>query len=886
MSLRIGLLLPILLALVPSLFEVHGGEPAPNTPDHRVIEALELWKGGNPSARHRGLRRLERLGPRAAAAVPSLIPSLTDPDPTIRRETAEILEEIGEPAQAAVPALLAALGDSERDVRKMAARALGSIKPDPKVAIPALVASIRAGRDRRCLEAISTLGTLGEPAVPALIDFLGDNEPGVSRLAARALAAIGPGARAAIPALIEAQRRLDHEERQRVAEALARMGPATVQPLVLALRDRDPKVRGGAARALELLGPGAKAAVPALIAALADPEPPDDPESPRGPAFSGQTREGEPQPSGYFAALRAIGAAAVPPLLERIDRPDERDRALAFRALGFLGCRGKAAIPRLLALLNDPNRRLEAARALGGIGPAARAAVPTLIAGLKDPDPVYRACSAETLGWIGWSLQNGQYTRWTVARQAIAPLIAALKDLDPSARAAAAIALRDIGPEATRAIPDAISLLHDPAAEVRAAALGTFPRLGEVPAAERQTIGRLLRDADPRVRLAAAKLITNDDLSRETVIAGLLAALEDPDTVLRAEAALKLAGTGKHTDISLDDRTGGRAGGNNATLVKSPGAGASLRAALADPDSRIRAGVAYALASFQNEAAATVPLLIPRLRDPSVSVRIAAAVALGQFGKDARAAVPALMEAATDPDGIRSYGLGVWAAAAQALGAISPEASSQRLDHLFALLDNPNADVRRRAARVLQHYDIEVCAQLFHSLADPKTPRRVRVELMRVIMGDSWGWGVEHLEELRDLSPHEARDAIPALRDLTGDRDPEVRENARNVLNTLEGEGDDEAPDRSFLEAVREGDIACWEFDSEEDGAETSELGTLLEGLKDPDEDVRTAAAYRLSALADPLPEADDLPEGETRDAAEEQAHAEGLTRIIHEFFR
>ncbi len=162
-------------------------------------------------------------------------------------------------------------------------------------------------------------------------------------------------------------------------------------------------------------------------------------------------------------------------------------------------------------------------------------------------------------------------------------------------------------------------------------------------------------------------------------------------------------------------------------------------------------------------------------------------------------------------------------------------------------------------------------------LADPKTRRRVRVELVRVILGDSWGWGVEHLEELRDLSPREARDAIPALRDLTRDRDPEVRENARNVLNTLEGEGDDEAPDRSFLEAVREGDIPCWEFDSGEDGAETSELGMLVEGLKDPDEDVRTAAAYRLSALADSLPAVNDLPEGETRDAEEEQAHAEGL---------
>ena len=205
--------------------------------------------------------------------------------------------------------------------------------------------------------------------------------------------------------------------------ALAGAGPEAVEPLIRALRDRDPKVRGGAARALETLGARAKAAVPALIAALTDPEPPDDPKPPRGPSFDDWQREGEPRPSGYYAALCAIGPPAVPVLLERLNAPDRQARVVALRALGFLGDDAKSSVPRLIALLRDPDLRGEAASALGGIG--ARDAIPALLARLKDLDPGFRACAAETLGRIGWERQAVQYSSRTIARGAIRPLAAA-----------------------------------------------------------------------------------------------------------------------------------------------------------------------------------------------------------------------------------------------------------------------------------------------------------------------------------------------------------------------------------------------------------------------------------------------------------------------------
>jgi len=875
MFLRIRFLLPILLALPLSLLAAHGAEQAPNSSDRRVTEALELWKGGDTSARLRALRRLERLGARASPAVPALITGLTDPDPAIRREIAEVLGRIGPTANQAVPALTTALKDPERDVRAAAARALGTTKPDPKLVIPALVASIRTEAGHRCSEPIYTLQALGEPSVPVLIDLLNDNDPKLRQWVISALGGIGPPAKAAVPVLINSMREPDCKARAWIAESLAKVGPEAVEPLARALRDRDPRVRGGAARALELMGPRATAAVPVLIAALADHETLAELEPARGSSYVDRDREEEPRPSGYDAALRAIGAPAVPALLERLDSPDRNARVLALSAIGFIGGEAKSAVPRLLSLLNDPHIRLEAASALGGIGPAARAAIPPLLAGLKDPDPAFRARAAETIGRIGWQRQAAQFSTRTVARRSIAPLAAALKDTDPRVRAAAATALRDIGSEAAIRIPDLVLLLCDPVADVRRAALGALPRLDAAATPGPETIGRLLADVDRRVRLAAAKVVGDDDLDAEGVITGLLAALKDPDPDVRAEAAYKLARTNGKGGISVHERSLIHGYGKSTTLAKSSIAGGVLRTALTDPELRVRAGAAYAIPVFKREAGSSVPLLVARLKDSSVLVRIAAAVALGQFGSDARAAVPDLLDALADPGGIGINDFSVASKAAQALGGISPEAANRMTDHIFTLLDSPKEDVRHGAGKALANRGVMVSPRLFQALANPKTSRRAQIEILNVLADDRGAGDVASSGEPAPLPP-EAREAIPALRALTRDSDDTVRENARNVVSSLER--GDEPRTRTLLEAAREEDLARWAFDQAIEDLDTSAVGMLIEGLKDPDDEVRTVAAYGLAALTDKLPAADDGgPDGDKLDPAEETARAEGL---------
>ena len=58
--------------------------------------------------------------------------------------------------------------------------------------------------------------------------------------------------------------------RQNLGAALAKIGPDAIEPLVEALKGDNPDRRAGAAYTLGLIGPPAKAALPALLEALKD----------------------------------------------------------------------------------------------------------------------------------------------------------------------------------------------------------------------------------------------------------------------------------------------------------------------------------------------------------------------------------------------------------------------------------------------------------------------------------------------------------------------------------------------------------------------------------------------------------------------------------------
>jgi len=785
MSMPIRYLLPILLTLVSTSPAKGRVEQAAEAPDRRVTEAVKLWEGGDQEARLGALRRLERLGPRAAPAVGALIRGLTDRDPKIRTETANVLRRIGSAANPAVPILTAMLKDPERDVRSAAAWALGSSRPDPKSVIPALVASVRAEPDRRCLAAVRTLGAIGEPAVPSLIDLLKEKDPKIRWMTVSALDQIGSGAKTAVPALIEALHEPDREVRYQIAEAIAKVGPDAVDRLIVALRDRDPKVRGGSARALALLGERAKAAVPALIAALADPEPPEDPKPPRGPSSDGWGREGKPGASGYHAALEAMGTTAVTALLEQLDRPDRRSKLLALRALGFVDDNGHKAVPRLIPLLDDPDLRLDAASALGGMGPAARPAIPRLRDGLKDRDPAFRARAAETIGRIGWELQMANLgTETTVARGAVPSLAAALKDPEVQVRVAAARALRDIGSESCVVIPDLLAVLGDPVAEVRLAAIRAFRRVGDVPPGSRPVLITLFKDSDSRVRTAAVRAVDEESLETSAVIVGLLASLKDPVADVRAAAAAKL------------DRA--HVIGSSNPVVRNAGSEAS-----------------------------------------------------SEFAPTAKECVRALLAALNDRDGTYSNDYLSVAKAANALKAFDPVAKAAMIDKITAGLGDPDESVRRRVSWALQMLGGRSSRPLFRLLSDPHTPQPVKAGVLRVLAGAD-GAGVDSSLEIPQPLGSDARAAIPVLRAMAREGQPEIVRSTLKLLSTLEARDDETV--RWFLETLRRASNHAMKIEGQRAFLEPTMIPFLLKELNDPDPEVRAELVRAIFVLARKLP--------------------------------
>lgn len=158
--------------------------------------------------------------------------------------------------------------------------------------------------------------------------------------------------------------------RQRTYEELHALGPASVAALARALRDPDPRMRRDVAVALDVLGGGwwhfpdggrkldLRPALPALLAALADPDP-----SVR--AWAAQD----------VSDMGSAAATAVPHLRAMLHRADAESRGSACRALGRIGAAASAALPDLRGALEDPS-------------PAVRRAASDAIARIRRADAI------------------------------------------------------------------------------------------------------------------------------------------------------------------------------------------------------------------------------------------------------------------------------------------------------------------------------------------------------------------------------------------------------------------------------------------------------------------------------------------------------------------
>ena len=201
--------------------------------------------------------------------------------------------------------------------------------------------------------------------------------------AARALQLIGPDAKAAVPALARVLHGQERVARWDAAYALASIGKDAVPALVAALNDQDPEARTAAITALLHIGPGAEAAIPALFARLQD----------DNPGVRLQASE----------ALSAIGPAAGQVLIHAIERERGIVQQRAAKVLMSMMFARRAAEPALLKMASDedPLSRAQAIETLAGLHLSDARVKATITAALNDPAPEVRTAATQALHDLG-----------------------------------------------------------------------------------------------------------------------------------------------------------------------------------------------------------------------------------------------------------------------------------------------------------------------------------------------------------------------------------------------------------------------------------------------------------------------------------------------------
>lgn len=207
---------------------------------------------------------LEQNEVEGTKSVPKLIECLEGEQYYFDKGAARIaLAHIGQPA---VPFLMKSLDDPNPSISEGAAIALGMIGPRAKEAVPALKDILRRKPEsglRQGIEAAKALGKIGE--IDFLIRAFRGEEANISPyLASLGLGAAGPAASSAVPVLMEALDSSDSSAQMYAADALGAMG-AAANPAVPRLRELSGSswnfVRHSAGEALIKIGtPEAKEA--------------------------------------------------------------------------------------------------------------------------------------------------------------------------------------------------------------------------------------------------------------------------------------------------------------------------------------------------------------------------------------------------------------------------------------------------------------------------------------------------------------------------------------------------------------------------------------------------------------------------------------------------
>lgn len=552
-----------------------------------------------------------------------LSPGLRDPDPSVRRVTARRMVVRTAEIKQSIPALIAALDDKDLGVKNQCVRALVALAPDSihaltqaaKNDVPArrsaalyalseflkqqetvsrehlkLFASvtIRDGDSatrRAAIEAFRKLGDKAEPIVPVFVEML--KNPDLRKTALEALGAIGPSASPAVPMIAQLLGDADFTTRSFAIGALGGIGAASADAMPQLLKlFGETSHKDELLRAFQGIGPGAKLAVPNLIALM---------------------DQAKVDRYKVLQALEKIGPgaeAAVPAVLEIAKDPQAQERLTAIRVLGATQTSNKAVVQFLLDVMLVKN---------------------------------YDAQTAA----------SKSFRQIKTLPPEVAPLLVKCIESNYSpVQEAAAEAFGRIGPEARKHIPALLALARVEKPNQADIQIYSCKALGGIGA---ETIPMLSELAEKTGSLAGFRAMCGLALAGPQGTEKLIEYVrsKNPDKVRWACEALKSTGAAAVSAVPALIEISGELGSAPAReALQAIGAPAvpELRAALDSTDVKIRRGVLDTLRGMGPVAAETLPRLIELLDDRNQGVRGSAVVAIGAMRDEARVHIPMLIQ--------------------------------------------------------------------------------------------------------------------------------------------------------------------------------------------------------------------------------------------------
>jgi HEAT repeat protein len=181
-------------------------------PEAKAALLVKMLDDKSWYVREAAAKALERIGPDAKFALPSLVKMLAREEVTNRYAAANALGKIGPGSKAAAAALAEAATDDDGEVRDAALAALDKVCGETNAVASVLLKHL--GKDEeyyvkiRALKALATLGPLPKEDLPAIAKLLGDESCRAEAFAT--LLEVGPAAGEYLPQLVNAERAYPH----------------------------------------------------------------------------------------------------------------------------------------------------------------------------------------------------------------------------------------------------------------------------------------------------------------------------------------------------------------------------------------------------------------------------------------------------------------------------------------------------------------------------------------------------------------------------------------------------------------------------------------------------------------------------------------------------